>query len=121
MLVTDDRMSEERGLCRGPLFLCPGWTVCTRRQEPRAGDAQDGMYVSGRHEPELTMSRMDGLEYYLWVLLDLAVVIARKISLSLNPEKERHLVDNFIPEVPVMQWILSIPYTLLFLFSSNPK
>ncbi|MFT6069666.1 MAG: hypothetical protein ACJAT2_001553 [Bacteriovoracaceae bacterium] len=23
----------------------PGWNVCPRRQEPRAGDFQDGMYV----------------------------------------------------------------------------
>jgi hypothetical protein len=33
----------------------------------------------------------------------------------------RHLVDNVIPEVPVRQWVLSMPYTHRFLLSSNPK
>lgn len=33
----------------------------------------------------------------------------------------KHLVDHVIPDVPVRQWVLSLPYAHRFLLSSHPK
>ena len=33
----------------------------------------------------------------------------------------KHLVDHVVPDVPVRQWVLSLPYAHRFLLSSHPK
>ncbi len=32
-----------------------------------------------------------------------------------------HLVDEVLPKRPIRQWVLSVPFTLRYLFATNPK
>jgi hypothetical protein len=33
----------------------------------------------------------------------------------------KHLVEEVIPDVPIRQWVLSMPYTHRFLLATNPE
>jgi hypothetical protein len=39
---------------------------------------------------------------------------------SVAPETAALLVDEVLPEQPLRQWVLSVPYALSFLFASQP-